>query len=80
MRRLHRLEDYLFFTAGAAALGLAAVAGYVLVYRAALKLWLAWTAPLAFLIAAALLLSLFWKRRSLLVSLPPTDPPAQPTP
>ncbi len=79
-RRLHRLEDYLFFTAAAAALGLAVLAGYVLVYRAALKLWLAWTAPLAFLIAAAVLLGLFWQRRSLLASLPPAAPPAPPAP
>lgn len=79
-RRLHRLEDYLFFTAAAAALGLAALSGYVLVYRAALKLWLAWTAPLTFLIAAALLLGLFWQRQALLARLPPAAPPATPAP
>lgn len=62
LRRLQKLEDYLFFSASAAALGLAVVAGYTLINRAALQLWLAWVAPLTFLIAGGVLLGLAWQR------------------
>ena len=38
LRRLQKLEDYIFFSVVAAALGLAALSAYMLVNRAALKL------------------------------------------
>lgn len=77
LRRLQKLEDYLFFSAAAAALGLAALAAYVLVNRAALKMQVAWAAPLTFLIAGGLLLGLFWQRQNVRRALARSEPTAE---
>lgn len=84
LRRLQKLEDYIFFSVVAAALGLAALSAYILVNRAALKLQEAWAAPLVFLIAGAVLLGLAWQRQNVKRALSNAPagayPAAQPAP
>ena len=79
LRRLQKLEDYIFFSVVAAALGLAALSAYILVNRAALKLQEAWAAPVVFLVVGALLLGLAWQRQNVkraLANLPVEAPAA----
>ena len=83
LRRLQKLEDYIFFSVVAAALGLAALSAYILVNRAALKLQEAWAAPVAFLVVGAVLLGLAWQRQNVkraLAGLPVAAPAAPPAP